>query len=804
MHASSQLESEHIKKHHFLLVLLVFFCLGATGQTSSTQYVRAKVILSAEQTPLLHRAGLDLEHGMYLPNRLYIGDLATWELDRLESLGLEYEVLIPDVVAHYKSQQPQRQQLICQQFDHDYALPQNFDFGSMGGYLTYQEMIDMLDAMANQFPGLISVRAPVGTEQTHQGRELQWVRISDNPDVDEDEPEILYTALHHAREPMSMMQMMYYMWYILENYSGNSEIKYLVDNTEMYFIPCVNPDGYIYNHSIEPDGGGLWRKNMRDNNGDDVFLEKDDGVDLNRNYAFQWGLDDEGSSSHPGSNVYRGEAAFSEPETRAVRDFISDHDFLFALNYHAYGNFLLIPWGFNGVHNPDSIAFVNYGELMAIENGYEIGTTEETLGYLTNGVASDWMYASHDIVAITPELGDEEVGFWPPQNSIIPLCEASLKKNLFLAHLTHRFALATNIDKDFFTSREGDLSVMIKRYGLESGSMALSVESLSPELQIQGALHEIGFDLFEKEYYTYQYSLGPDAISGEEYQFVVKVDNGFFEVRDTVSKIYIEEEIAFVDDGATMDHWVVASESTWGVTDEEAISGTTSLTDSPGGLYAKGQINEMTIQDPIDLHDALDAELQFSAKWAIEEIIDYALVQISTDGVNFHNLCGQYSEPGSIFQLTGEPLYHGIQPEWVRESIDLSSYVGEDVYIRFAMVSDGFFEMDGIYIDDVEIKVYTEESTSVLPLPADQFGFRQFPNPAQHAFQVDLDLSDLVFDQAQLHIYDPLGRKISSRTIQPGQSHTRFATASWPSGIYTTSLVIDGASYAGQRIVITR
>ncbi len=94
---------------------------------------------------------------------------------------------------------------------------------------------------------------------------------------------MLYTALTHAREPASVQQLLYFMYYILENYGVDDEITDIVDNTELYFVPCVNPDGYVYNQMESPQGGGMWRKNRR-NNGDGSF-----GVDLNRNFGYKWG-----------------------------------------------------------------------------------------------------------------------------------------------------------------------------------------------------------------------------------------------------------------------------------------------------------------------------------------------------------------------------------------------------------------------------------------------------------------------------------------------------------------------------------
>jgi murein tripeptide amidase MpaA len=94
---------------------------------------------------------------------------------------------------------------------------------------------------------------------------------------------MFFNAVHHAREPMSMSQLIFFMWHILENYNTDKDIKTLVNSTELYVVPCVNPDGYVYNQGTNPSGGGMWRKNRR-NNGNGTF-----GVDPNRNYAYKWG-----------------------------------------------------------------------------------------------------------------------------------------------------------------------------------------------------------------------------------------------------------------------------------------------------------------------------------------------------------------------------------------------------------------------------------------------------------------------------------------------------------------------------------
>ena len=154
--------------------------------------------------------------------------------------------------------------IFCEENANIFETPENYDFkpsDDFGGFYTYNEMLNELDDMHSLYPEIISARSDIKDEtfsssphihETYEGRYLQWVKISDNPNVSYGEPQILYTALHHAREPASLQQLIYFMWYLLENYASNDSIKQIIDNSELFFVPCVNQDGYIFNETIEP------------------------------------------------------------------------------------------------------------------------------------------------------------------------------------------------------------------------------------------------------------------------------------------------------------------------------------------------------------------------------------------------------------------------------------------------------------------------------------------------------------------------------------------------------------------------
>ncbi|MBL0293184.1 MAG: hypothetical protein IPQ04_02640 [Saprospiraceae bacterium] len=132
------------------------------------------------------------------------------------------------------------------------------------------------------YPSLISFKRPIGSFLTFENRPIEYVVISDNPYLEENEKKVLYTALHHAREPMSLSQMIYYMWYLLENYDSSDEIKQLINQTAMYFVPCCQSGWLPIQLQYQSNGGGMWRKNRSLN------ANNSRGVDLNRNYGYGW------------------------------------------------------------------------------------------------------------------------------------------------------------------------------------------------------------------------------------------------------------------------------------------------------------------------------------------------------------------------------------------------------------------------------------------------------------------------------------------------------------------------------------
>ncbi len=280
-------------------------------------------------------------------------------------------------------------------------------------YRNYSEVRARLLEIESQHPAIARVLDIGDSWEKTQGiadRDILALKISDNVTVDEAEPEVLITALHHAREWISSEVAVALAERLTLDYGTDPRVSWLVDNREVWIVPVVNPDGLDY--ALAADD--MWRKN-RHLNADFTY-----GVDLNRNYDGSsngdplgvWG--GAGSSNLTSSEVYCGTGPFSEPETKAVRDLVLTRNFTIAIDFHSFGDLVLWPWGYTADQTADHADLSRIGTELAAVNGY---TAEQSVGlYPTTGDSIDWMYGHEGIFAFAVEVGAE---FHPANASVV-------------------------------------------------------------------------------------------------------------------------------------------------------------------------------------------------------------------------------------------------------------------------------------------------------------------------------------------------------------------------------------------------
>lgn len=343
-----------------------------------------------------------------------------------------------------------------------------FGLADAGLYHTYEEVETELHQIESIHSNIARVY-DVG--DSIEGREIWAIKISDNPTVEEaSEPDVLYMGAHHAREWISVEIPMNLANCLVDNYGSDPRITALIDESEIWIVPMVNPDGVDYSQKVFQ----MWRKNKRDNNENGVFERAYDGVDNNRNYGYMWGYDNIGSSPYMGSETYRGAFAFSEPETQAIRDLALQQEFVLAVSYHSYGKLMLFPWGYVDEDTPDHKIYTDIASGMAEYNDYVYGNAKDGIIYNTNGGAIDWLYGERGTIAYTFELGSM---FIPPEDQIEEIWLRNKGASLYLLQISddpHQIYPSIDINLDKISYSEGDtmevgLSLVNQRDAIDVG-----------------------------------------------------------------------------------------------------------------------------------------------------------------------------------------------------------------------------------------------------------------------------------------------------------------------------------------------
>ena len=777
-------------------ILFIFILCTVLGFSQNLQekHQRAKISYNqSEDLIKLESLGIPIDHGVHKKGVFIISDFSISEIQTARNTGYTVDILIEDSKEYFLQRNSinsiTEKNLFCtDQTSSDFETPNNFNLGSMGGYLTYQEMLDQLDLMKSLYPDLITTKENISdfitegqpdnsTTPPIGGNGIKWVKISDDPsNSSENEPQILYTAIHHAREPNSLSQLIFYMWYLLENYDVDNEIKSIVDNTELFFVPVINPDGYLYNEKTDPNGGGFWRKNRKNGN----------GIDNNRNYDYYingdpadgiWG--GEGASNDPNNQTYHGTAPFSEVENQAIKWFCEQHDFVMALNNHSYGELLLYPYGYaNDIPTPENELFEIVSEVLVSKNGYDNILSSGL--YPAAGDSDDFMYGTigtHDkIYAMTPEIGTE---FWPPSSQIEGIAKSMMYLNITSAKMVNNYADLTDTSP-LFVGNEViiDQTFDIKRLGLSgSGNFTININPISTNISAVGdPISFSNLDVLEETNGNIQYTLNNETQAGDPIVFEILINNGSYDTKILFNKIFGSLIPVFEDIGdSTTDNF---DNDGWGIINTTFVSPSSSITESPNGNYQNNENKTIKLSENINLTNAIGANVTFYAKWDIENNWDYVQLEVSIDnGNSWIPQCGLFTNEGSSngTQPTGQPLYDGIQNTWVLEQINLSDYLGEEITMRFKFESDGEVRADGFYFDNLTVNVLDDGTFSNSDVLASQFSV--YPNPVSNLLYITTPKNNYT-----LGIYNIQGQLIRTPSVYSGSQTIDYSQ--YTKGIY--------------------
>ena len=340
-------------------------------------------------------------------------------------------------------------------------------------YLSYNQYISLLNTLIKDFPNYLELSS-IG--KTYEGNEMPLI-IMKSPFILKEEKNttklnstienknnnsnkketilinslnnqsgILFTGMHHGREPVSMMMNIYLILHLLS--LPKTYLHLFLSSTNIYFIPIINIDTYKYNSERYLSGAPLKkimaRKNRKPHSTKRCNIE-DIGIDLNRNYDYYFAKDNDGSSGSPCQEDYRGEYPFSEPETLNIKNFVDSHpNIKITYNYHSWGNLVITP--FNYLKNSESLKklqkefpiqynmYQDFKKEAEFPQNFLFGNADNTIKYLTNGDATDWFLGKKKILSFSPELGNGNKNsdvFYPDRTITFDVLEKNLHGGLY-------------------------------------------------------------------------------------------------------------------------------------------------------------------------------------------------------------------------------------------------------------------------------------------------------------------------------------------------------------------------------------
>ena len=342
-------------------------------------------------------------------------------------------------------------------------------------YLSYNQYISLLKTLKSDFPNyleldsigktyegnempLIIMKSPIFSNDDSPKINISDLKVPNNTNISKilnktndtnlinnslsNKSAIFFNGMHHGKEPVSMMMNIYLILHLLS--LPKAYLHLFLSSINIYFVPIINIDAYKYNSEkyllFNSTSYMKARKNRRPHN-KTICSENEKGVDLNRNYDFFFNENEEGSSSSPCNEQYRGEFPFSEPETKNIKNFVDSHpEIRITINYHTWGNLIIIPFNYlkqnislNTLKNKFPFHFKMYQDFKKEANfpeNFKFGNADETVNYLTNGDATDWFIGKKNILSFSPELGSGKKNsdkFYPNRNITFEI----LKNNLY-------------------------------------------------------------------------------------------------------------------------------------------------------------------------------------------------------------------------------------------------------------------------------------------------------------------------------------------------------------------------------------
>ncbi|MDY0152181.1 MAG: M14 family zinc carboxypeptidase [Candidatus Cloacimonas sp.] len=572
----------------------------------------------------------------------------------------------------------------------------------MRAYYTLDEYHAFLQTTVANYPNLCQL---VQIGSSVQNRPMYMLKISDNVALEENEPELKYIGSIHGDEVVGFDMLIRLIGQLTSQYTTNTRIANIVNNTEIWICPMMNPDGYAL----------VQRYNAA-------------GVDLNRNFPLPTGV------LHPDGEAW-------QPETNAMIAFSNARDFDLSINFHGGALVINYPWDYTYTLAPDdallhemSLTYSRYNAPMYASTEFTQGVTNGAAWYVATGTMQDWNYGLTDCIEVTAEIGTNK---WPAASTLDTYWsqnQESMLKYLEFAQngvvgivtnnsgtpLSAIITIAGNSKTEKTDLPVGDyhrlllpgtyqvtasatgyigqtFSVTVPAIGAATQNFVLSPAALTSfngqVRNLQGAaipnasitlntnplttLQSDAQGLFQvASIYEGNYQISINANGYAIFNQYVQVEGEGFR------QVFILQAPIFSDNfDAGISNWTVT-----GLWNTVTMDGSAVLTDSPSGNYSNNQNRTAKLTIPISLQNVANPGVSFRCKYALETGYDFVYVEASANGTTWVQL-------GS---------FTGTMSTWQNQYFSLANYAGQNCYFRFRLSTDSGQTADGIYIDDLQ------------------------------------------------------------------------------------------------------
>ncbi len=423
-----------------------------------------------------------------------------------------------------------------------YILGYRWD-AQYGYYPKYGQFDSLLAYYEATYPTI--AKTEILPVKSHYGRDIFCMKISNNPDSDNKKPEVCVHGIIHANEPIGGGIVRDGIEYLCENYDSDPEIKWLVDNRQIYFLPVQNVDRYIWNEN-QRTSNSRQRRTMDYKNGGSGNSESAGGVDPNRNFPYKWAYDNSGSSSNSTAMNYRGTSASDQKCVQAVIEFFKLHKFRFWNVYHSSGEKVLIPFGHRNdldLSSYDSTAYFSvYHEWQKFYPAFDGCGPAWEYYFPINGSTEDWAWNSDDttskVYGYITELGPGTGGgYWFNDATSKSMSEKMVQCDIFMAKAAGFYPELESIridDPSPIGNNDGKLNpgeivklyVTIKnRSAVDTTNVTAYLRTQEPLIQMQDSVGGYGdvehVETVENSSDYFEFKCHKSAVTGSYINFTV-------------------------------------------------------------------------------------------------------------------------------------------------------------------------------------------------------------------------------------------------------------------------------------------